>query len=619
MKPMTEENNCNLASNEEVKADTKEENLIDIFNINSKDLNLIVKDAQNCYEMVFEQIFLMMIYVRCLIENENFGSAFISRFKLIHLLFNNPNSEHSEETKVIQKEVVMMLDNNSGSNDIGYYLKSINSDLSKSLLTNMEQQKIVFAPIWTEELQMKKQFTYNYYTMYYGLWYPLTIFKMILNRKVEDKESVETIILNKIKHVISDKQKTTFSSENDLEIAKQLSKKSSGYSKEFFLQHARIELAKALGKWASDIFARITNPYYSKETAKKSWRTQENFEQWISIDYFPEQHPDKMQILLEKQRVMNLHRLNQLDDLLSSLKAKLIAKLGAEMKGYRTHTEESNLNNKSALADISVWYERYATGMFKKIDQIPKAIVTILQFDLNYFADFEDIEIIKAKQSAINLKENYETVKYRNDLIDFQRHIMPLRTARKSNFKKLKKNFEKVENYKPIFKRFDYNPGQELLNLNLEEIRAKSSPTKEANEILTFLVSIELFIDNDNPKDINDTELVYLMNMLKSNQAETVEELKLRANQIMLSWSIFKKNDKGLNIIFDWYEIEKMTNRFKQLPFFPISSANLSLVTAMILAQSSTENSVPYPYNSDFPLPLWINSLEAEPTIPENK
>ena len=32
---MTEENNCNLASNEEVKTDTKEENLIDIFNINS--------------------------------------------------------------------------------------------------------------------------------------------------------------------------------------------------------------------------------------------------------------------------------------------------------------------------------------------------------------------------------------------------------------------------------------------------------------------------------------------------------------------------------------------------------------------------------------------------------
>lgn len=612
MKPMTEENNCNLAGNEEVKADTKEENLIDIFNINSKDLNLIVKDAQNCYEMVFEQIFLMMIYTRCLIENENFGSAFISRFKLIHLLFDNPNGEYSEETKVVQKEVVMMLDNNSGSNDIGYYLKSINSDLSKSLLTNMEQQKIVFAPIWTENQQMKKQFTYNYYTMYYGLWHPLTIFKMILNRKVEDKESVETIILNKIKHVISDKQKTTFSSENDLEIAKQLSKKSSGYSKEFFLQHARIELAKALGKWASDIFARITNPYYSKETAKKSWRTQENFEQWISIDYFPEQHPDKMQILLEKQRVMNLHRLNQLDDLLSSLKTKLIAKLGAEMKGYRTHTEESNLNNKSALADISVWYERYATGMFKKIDQIPKAIVTILQFDLNYFADFKDMEIIKAKGNAINLKKEYEEVKYRNDLIDFQRHMMPLRTARKSNFRKLKKNFEEVENYKPIFKRFDYNPGQELLNLNLEEIRAKSSPTKEANEILTFLVSIELFIDDDNPKDITDTKLDYLKYMLKSNQAETVEELKLRANQIMLSWSIFKRNDKGLNIIFDWYEIEKMTNRFKQLPFFLIRTANLSSVKDMILAQSSTENSVPYPYNSDFPLPLWINGIEAE-------
>lgn len=161
-----------------------------------------------------------------------------------------------------------------------------------------------------------------------------------------------------------------------------------------------------MGKWASDIFMRITNPYYSKETAKKSWLTQENFEQRISIDYFPEQHPDKMQILLEKQRVMNLHRLNQLDDLLSSLKAKLIAKFGAEMKGYRTHTEESNLNNKSALADISVWYERYATGMFKKIDQIPKAIVTILQFDLNYFADFKDMEIIKAKENAIDLKKN---------------------------------------------------------------------------------------------------------------------------------------------------------------------------------------------------------------------
>lgn len=103
MKPMTEENNCNLASNEEVKADTKEENLIDIFNINSKDLNLIVKDAQNCYEMVFEQIFLMMIYVRCLIENENFGSAFISRFKLIHLLFNNRIANILKRPKLFRK------------------------------------------------------------------------------------------------------------------------------------------------------------------------------------------------------------------------------------------------------------------------------------------------------------------------------------------------------------------------------------------------------------------------------------------------------------------------------------------------------------------------------------
>lgn len=538
--------------------------------IRPKDVDDIVKDAQNAYKMVVEQVFLVMRYVRQLMMQEQNHLAINGRMNLLLTIFES-KEEHDqeeldqEELEKIQRGVLQKLEENVGSNDVIAYLQSLESKESAYMLIKMQENGVAFAPARYIVGSQILPRPYAYYDMYTCLQHPIELFEKLLSQDVHDEKKVERLIYDKIKYhansinpkgsgslamiihkdMPEEKQQHIFKLSKEEDFA-QIIKDYSSTDKDIILQEIRSELAIELGEWASDIFARISNPSYSRLLASKPWRKKLTFNNFFDISH----NLGNTVISLDSGLVNNLHKINQLDDLFDSLKLALKAKLSMHTGG-RPWEKEQSINNEDALAGISAWYDRYSTGMLRKIDQIPKAIASIIYFDL--------------KNHSPSLK---------NAISDAE----ILRAA--------------------------YDDSRK------EKDEKRASPVRERNLLLTFIISLNLYLRDDK----NKNNLEDLVERIKRNDIKSINTLSTFNNSIMSSWSIFDHNEDGsLDAEFGLSNQDKMMYRFKTIPVFFKKNVKTELneLLWMISNQASTENPVPFPYNSAFPWPLWIKKPQG--------
>lgn len=533
--------------------------------IRPKDVDDIVKDAQNAYKMVFEQVFLVMRYVRQLMMQDQTHLAVNGRMQLLLTIFESQEKHDEEELEKIQKGVLQKLEENVGSNDVIAYLQSLGSKASAYMLVKMQENGVAFAPVrYIRGAQLLPR-PYAYYDMYTCLQHPLELFEKLLSQDVHDEKKVERLIYDKIKYhansinpkgsgslaMVIHKDMPEEKQEHIFKLAEeggfaQIIVDYSSANKDIILQEIRSGLAIELGGWASDIFARISNPSYSRLLASKPLTKQLTFNNFFDISH----NAGSTVISLDSGLVNNLHKLNQLDDLFDSLKLALKAKLSSHTGG-RPWIKEQSINNEDALAGISAWYDRYSTGMLKKIDQIPKAIVSIIYFDL--------------KNHSPSLK---------NAISDAE----ILRAA--------------------------YDNSQK----EMDEKRA--SPVRERNLLLTYIISLNLYLRDDK----NKNNLEDLVRRIKRNDIKNIDTLSTFNNSIMSSWTIFDHNEDGsLDAEFGLSNQDKMMYRFKTIPVFFKKNVKTELneLLWMISGQASTENPIAFPYNSAFPWPLWIKKSQG--------
>lgn len=568
-----QKNYCTTLSLEEKASNTTIKTNLDSLKIWDKDLEDIVKDAQNAYKMTFEQVFLVMLYVRHLLrveEKEENSPDIEGRIKLIGTLFDGQEPKNKEGFIEVQQHVLQMLENNAGSNDVIAHLQSLKSEDSERILRNIQDHKVVFSPVKYFYIPIRRQ--YSYYDLYICIKKPIEIFRKLLSQQVIDKSAVQHQLFNKIKQYVDDinpsdpkveiirgkmspDKKAEFLELYNKNSFSEIIEKYTPFDKNIILQDIRSELAISLGKWSSDIFALISNPFYSEEFSEIHWKHRKNFNKFFSIT------KDSKSVImsLDTTPVENLHKLHQLDDLFESLKLGLIAKLDSEKRG-RAESAEILINNQTALAEISAWYDRYAVGLFKKIDQIPKAIVTIIDFDL----DRRDLGLNTACIDAGILKKAYSS----------------------------------------------------LPNIEAElKKRPKKSPVRERNAIITYIISSNLYLNGNAKKSGYDSNFNYLLSLIECNSVQNIKDLLTLKNPIMASWTIFKENDDGsLNAEFGLEEQDRMMYRFKTIPVFFKKPAKIELnkLAQDIISQANTNDPKPFPYNSDFPWPLWIRTNQAQ-------
>ncbi len=584
---------------------------LEVLGVRDKDIDSIVKETQNVTKMVFEQVFLVMLYTRQLILHPSTGPHIEDRLKLIYIVFDAiglplGNSPDRTEHLKIRDTILQMMEDDKGSNDFVAYLHSLklkdetNSEAVDTILSSIQEEKVAFAPLSNihgksyKFINIDRQ--YSYYEMYASLRYTMTIFQKFLNQATYDDNVIKLSLFKKIKSkaetkdfyrpsstqdgkdMLSDEQRK-ISDLLERQSYAELVKEFELLHKKELLQDIRADIAIDLGVWATDIFRRI---YDSKYIGGPIYCSENNYLNNVDLLEIDNESENNVTVSIDKTILEDIYKLNQLDHLADSIKNALVTSLkskkrtaGKTISSDTEHLTESlnkvKDNNESALTQLSEWYTKNSIGFFKKIDQIPKAIVSVINFDLHNPLS----EVNWNLNDVLRLDQAYSYKKQIN------------------------------------------NQGQPYLR--------RKGPITEHNKLVTYLISLFLHLKLNH--SLISYEFFNLLQDIKKDSPVHLNHSDFFENSMMLSWSIFKRStqvenldnsfQEKSNIEFGEDEQNKMMYRFKKIPISICNSEGrkvkilsedttedvLEILVNFITNQPSTE---PYPYNSSFPLPLRI-------------
>ena len=587
---------------------------LEVLGVRPKDIDSIVKEIQNVTKMVFEQVFLLMLYTRQLMLHPKNGANVKARLKLIDTVFSIEDSSNRNEVSKVRSDILQMMEANKGSNDVVLELLLLKdktkTDAIGKILSSIQDTQIAFAPLdnihGVEPSLKGSKKQYTYYEMYASLKYTMTIFQKFLNRPVYDRSTIKTALFEKIKlksniedfrgdrgqwiseYSLSDEKKKILNLLKKEHYAKVV-KDYENLDKKISIQGVRADIAIRLGAWANDIFSYIYDNNCSSYVSNTIRSNETKFFKVTNDQDYPQ-----VTISIDRAPLEDIYKLNQLEQLVNSIKSALEASLESRKQTYKdfvpedmNHTElqvqnlayieeqkekrnETKVNNEGALTILSEWYTENSIGLFRKRDQIPLAIVSIIDFDLYNPLS----EVNKCLDDAFKVEEAYS-----------------------------------------------YRRQTDTQSKNL----SKKSPIKERNKLITYIVSLYLCLDAHNFQDFRrEGKITY---SIKNDERIASSRYQVLADPMMFLWSVFKTIGQPelqhkrlywkLDTNFDEDEQNKMMYRFKKIP---ISVRNSEGRRVKILSKDTTEDVLetlvnfianqpstkPYPYNSSFPLPLRI-------------
>lgn len=582
------------------KNDEKLINLnLEVLGVRDKDIDSIVKETQNVTKMVFEQVFLVMLYTRQLMLHPKNGANVKARLKLIDIVFSVEDSSNRSEISKVRSDILQMMEANKGSNDVVLELLLLKdktkTDAIDKILTSIQNTQIAFAPLdnihGVEPGLKGSNKQYTYYEMYASLKYTMTIFQKFLSSPVYNKSTIKTALFEKIKlksniegfrddhgrwineYSLSDEKKKMLNllkKEHYAEVIKE----DGILEKNALLKGVRADIAIKLGAWAHDVFRYIYDDNYSSNILYGTKET--NF-----FNIANDEKNSHVTITVDRAPLEDIYKLNQLEQLMDNIKIALKASFESKERTanenvgilaipYVEKKHETKLNNENALTILSEWYTENSIGLFRKIDQIPKAIVSIIDFDLYNSLS----EVDRCLDDACRVQDAY-----------------------------------------------NYSRQTKTQSKNL----SKKSPKKDRNELITCIVSLYLCLGTYNYENFSRARTI--VSNIENNERLNSNNYEILKNTMMFSWSVFEPIGQPewqhnrlywkLDTNFEEDEQNKMMHRFKKIP---ISIRNNEGRKVRILSKDTTEDILktlvnfisshpstkPYPYNSSFPLPLRI-------------
>ncbi|MDO6447161.1 hypothetical protein Q4493_15425 [Colwellia sp. 1_MG-2023] len=352
--------------------------------IYSDKLGINTKELSNSYlsliKIGWEQVLLIAIYARqqylYLSDTEREKEGFHQRIKLIH----SANKDDLLTTEILDK-----IEAGCGSNEIIKILfesivpETINCN-STRLLQIIENKNIAFK-------STKKKFRYTYFGLYKILNDPLSIFQSLLeipNLDIEEKIKLKLMDYLRDEHprelrfLPKDKDELSYNwkyKRNVNEIISDIEKGVKSFDKTKFSHYLNSELLKKVSEKVNNAYSQLQ---HSSQKEKN-----------LSLVESRSVVGEKLTLSLNKQQLDKLIGLGQLDSIMSSLKEVLL-----EQKTTRKQAEVSEVKyNCMSLEALCSWYSATKAEIIKKIEQCPKLIASILEFDIRYRLGFCDLDI----------------------------------------------------------------------------------------------------------------------------------------------------------------------------------------------------------------------------------
>jgi hypothetical protein len=466
--------------------------------IYSEKLGINTKELNNSYlsliKIGWEQVLLMAIYARqqylYLSDTEREKEGFHQRIKLIH---------SANKDNLLTAEILDRIEAGCGSNEIIKFLfESIESEAincnSTKLLQRIENKNIAFK-------STSKKFHYTYFALYKILNDPLSIFQSLLeipnidleeNIKLQLGDYLRNEHLRDLRFLPKDKDEPSYNwkyRKNINEIISDIEKGIKSFEKSKFSHYLNSELLKGISEKVNNAFVQLQHPSQKEKN--------------LSLVEDLSVVEEKLNLSLNKQQLDKLIRLGQIDSVMTSLKEALL-----DQKKARKQAEVSTGKyNCMSLEALCGWHSVTKTEIIKKIEQCPKLIASILEFDIRYRLGFCDLDIgsfdiessFRGKLSPkdfykISTSFIHNTLFYKNNhrcLInsphgittdDFLKTIVSEATSEQANLSAnlMMKDWANLEE-KPMIERFKKLPPYLKINMS-ESIDSLISKQQEKSE-----------------------------------------------------------------------------------------------------------------------------------------
>lgn len=533
-------------------------------------LGLNVKEievhATNIWKMVWEQVLLVAIYARRCYDGERPQvSSFHQRMKLLSLIEGlegkYKNTDFSQgEISDVSSVIRDMVEDNKSSNDILEYLFDDANDreyvidqekttTKKRIRSRMAEQGIAFPALPKGGLE------YSYYSLYRVLKDPITVFQRLLEYPEPDIAFIENTIYGCIANYIQE-QKNKFSFPEDigeqLHLREEIGNEKyiteniaifnsikeedkEGIRQAFFKVLLLTEKEKdvsdwGLASWSSMVISSISDPNFDNRQFFSKIKKRSIYKTVIS--------DNDIDINLKVDQLKSLIGLGLLNNLFSDIAEDTKNKVLND-KARPILSLKSESDSISAFKKVSNWYRVNKTELFRKSNQLPKLIVSIIEFDI-----MED-------QGMFSLDFKPDSPNTLPHIINDRLNAAHLYTSM-------------IIKYELYYK------------IDLGKIlRSNRADESHRIDILEF---------RENFKN-------------KADQFDysSIEDFKLKDTLLLKDWVSFENDE----------EYQTMLNRFKRMPKHLTEE---STIEEMIDGQKMQENkhTVPYPFNSVFPLPLWF-------------
>lgn len=534
-------------------------------------LGLNVKEievhATNIWKMVWEQVLLVAIYARRCYDGERPQvSSFHQRMKLLSLIEGlegkYKNTDFSQgEISDVSSVIRDMVEDNKSSNDILEYLFDDANDreyvidqekttTKKRIRSRMAEQGIAFPALPKGGLE------YSYYSLYRVLKDPITVFQRLLEYPEPDIAFIENTIYGCIANYIQE-QKNKFSFPED--IGEQL--------------HLREE---------------IGNEKYITENIAIFNSIKEEDKEGIRQAFF------KVLLLTEKEKDVS-------DWGLASWSSMVISSI--------SDPNFDNRHNFSTLKEDFIYESAISNNDINinlKVDQLRNFIGLGLIDDL-----FLDIANDMRSKVLDDTSKNNSSLNNKFDNLDAFAKVSKWYKENKTEL------FQKSNQLPKLIAsiiEFDIIKSQGMFSLDFRTDTFNTLPhmtndkLNAAHFYTSMIMKYELYYKIDLGKIIGSSnradedhriDILEFREDFKSKADKldysSLEEFKLEDTLLLKDWVSFE-SDK---------EYQTMLNRFKRMPKHLTEE---SAISEMIDKQKmpKNKNTVSYPFNSAFPLPLWF-------------
>ncbi|MDP4489037.1 hypothetical protein QDG88_14025 [Pseudoalteromonas piscicida] len=423
-----------------VEINSKEEKKDFFFFLKSTfaiDGNLLLKDYLNVQKLAWEQLLLLFTYCRQRAYNHdlyNDCDSFRAKMRLIKLVEDVCAADDKEHYDIeLMRLVLETLDDGLGIVKLTERLISKNDTTSENterLLYQIELQRISFPG--------KAQFSPNHcieshYMMYVALYKPFeAISPLLMISQLSEVRNFEKLLISTIQvyvreknpHRIYEEQATStlLNEVNEIDDISTL--------KEFISRNEESidypEIRNRVVANAMDNLASCASNSFDKLFFKAQKKHFYDRKKTISQEIFGVEKEEKhIKLSIKKSTLEDLINLGQIDAILDSVKVNLERQiLGSNVnRRMGQHIDPSNYTDSLTL--LSIWYQKCGTSLFRKFEDIPRLIASVLIFDIkNKVGAFsEEPYLIQKnlsnKELALFSKEIIKNCLHRNISLNF--------------------------------------------------------------------------------------------------------------------------------------------------------------------------------------------------------